>query len=57
MEQPKYSQVIRTLAFAYPYVYDSMPLFYRVWIQNIFFPQFGGEGRDQSSVVEQLLGI
>uniref|UniRef100_A0A8D0E8X3 Progestin and adipoQ receptor family member 5 n=1 Tax=Salvator merianae TaxID=96440 RepID=A0A8D0E8X3_SALMN len=30
MEQPKFSKALRTLAFAYPYLYDSTPLFYRL---------------------------
>ncbi|XP_053220983.1 membrane progestin receptor gamma isoform X3 [Podarcis raffonei] len=29
MEQPKFSKSIRTFAFAHPYVFDSIPLFYR----------------------------
>ncbi|XP_061451371.1 membrane progestin receptor gamma isoform X2 [Rhineura floridana] len=32
MEQPKFSKAIRTLAFAHPYVYDSIPLFYRLYL-------------------------
>ncbi|XP_062998282.1 membrane progestin receptor gamma [Elgaria multicarinata webbii] len=32
MEKPKFSKAIRILAFAYPYVYDSAPLFYRLYL-------------------------
>ncbi|XP_066491774.1 membrane progestin receptor gamma isoform X2 [Tiliqua scincoides] len=31
MERPRFSKVTRTMAFAYPYVYDSIPLFYRLY--------------------------
>ncbi|XP_053220978.1 membrane progestin receptor gamma isoform X1 [Podarcis raffonei] len=32
MEQPKFSKSIRTFAFAHPYVFDSIPLFYRLYL-------------------------
>nr|XP_056721861.1 membrane progestin receptor gamma [Euleptes europaea] len=31
-ERPKFTKVIRTVAFAYPYVFDSLPLFYRLYL-------------------------
>ncbi|XP_053127626.1 membrane progestin receptor gamma isoform X2 [Hemicordylus capensis] len=32
MEQPRFSKAIRTIAFAYPYAYDSVPLYYRLYL-------------------------
>uniref|UniRef100_A0A7M4FQT6 Progestin and adipoQ receptor family member 5 n=2 Tax=Crocodylus porosus TaxID=8502 RepID=A0A7M4FQT6_CROPO len=32
LEQPRFSKVLRTLAFAYPYLFDSIPLFYRLYL-------------------------
>ncbi|KFQ78001.1 Membrane progestin receptor gamma-B, partial [Phaethon lepturus] len=31
-EQPRFSKVSRTLAFVYPYLFDSIPLFYRFYL-------------------------
>ncbi|KAJ6662928.1 hypothetical protein lerEdw1_011132 [Lerista edwardsae] len=31
MERPRFSKVTRTIAFAYPYMFDSIPLFYRLY--------------------------
>uniref|UniRef100_A0A8C0GHJ6 Progestin and adipoQ receptor family member 5 n=1 Tax=Chelonoidis abingdonii TaxID=106734 RepID=A0A8C0GHJ6_CHEAB len=31
-KQPRLSKTLRTLAFAYPYVFDSTPLFYRLYL-------------------------
>ncbi|XP_030015722.1 membrane progestin receptor gamma-B [Sphaeramia orbicularis] len=31
-QSPKFSKVVRVVAFAYPYLYDSIPLFYRVFL-------------------------
>ncbi|NWW79615.1 MPRGB protein, partial [Climacteris rufus] len=30
-ERPRLSKASRTLAFVYPYIFDSIPLFYRLW--------------------------
>nr|XP_009917902.1 PREDICTED: membrane progestin receptor gamma [Haliaeetus albicilla] len=32
VEQPRFSKASRTLAFAYPYLFDSIPLFYRFYL-------------------------
>ncbi|XP_025069992.1 membrane progestin receptor gamma isoform X3 [Alligator sinensis] len=32
LEQPRFSKVLRTLAFVYPYLFDSIPLFYRLYL-------------------------
>ncbi|KAM6425932.1 membrane progestin receptor gamma [Liasis olivaceus] len=34
-EQPKFSKVIRLLAFAYSYLFDSLPLFYRLYLCEV----------------------
>ncbi|XP_058851471.1 membrane progestin receptor gamma-B-like isoform X1 [Acipenser ruthenus] len=32
LERPKLSKALRTLAFAYPYMFDNIPLFYRIFL-------------------------
>uniref|UniRef100_A0A8D0HBD1 Progestin and adipoQ receptor family member 5 n=1 Tax=Sphenodon punctatus TaxID=8508 RepID=A0A8D0HBD1_SPHPU len=34
VERPKFSKALRTLAFAYPYLYDSIPVFYRLHLHT-----------------------
>lgn len=30
LESPRFSKALRTAAFAYPFLFDNLPLFYRV---------------------------
>lgn len=32
-QRPKFSKYLRVVAFAYPYLFDNIPLFYRVGLQ------------------------
>ncbi|NWV30056.1 MPRGB protein, partial [Origma solitaria] len=46
-ERPRLSKASRTLAFVYPYIFDSIPLFYRLW-------QCLGQGCSDGSIALHL---